>query len=148
MAAVSSRPGAWFYVHIAPHIDRPLMRVSRGRLGFGGRRAGILRHIGAKSGTERTTPLLFMRVGEDVVLIASRGGDSRNPAWYHNLKANPEVSFTALGEERRYRAREAEGAERARLWEKVCTERYTGYATYQERAGSRRIPVMVLEPRA
>jgi deazaflavin-dependent oxidoreductase (nitroreductase family) len=145
MALVASRPGAWFYIHVAPKIDRPLMRVSGGRLGFAGRRAGILRTVGAKSGLERTTPLLFMRDGENVVLIASRGGDTRNPAWYHNLKANPEVAFTILGEERRYRAREAEGAERERLWEKAVTKRYRGYATYQERAGSRRIPVIVLE---
>lgn len=145
---VASRPGAWFYVNVAPHIDRPLMRLSGGRLGFAGRRAGVLRTVGAKSGLERRTPLLFMRDGERVVLIASRGGDTRNPAWYHNLNANPEVRFTILGEERRYLAREAEGAERERLWRRVVSEHYPGYATYQERAGSRRIPVIVLEPLA
>jgi deazaflavin-dependent oxidoreductase (nitroreductase family) len=146
MAMIASRPGAWFYIHVAPKIDRPLMRVSRGRLGFGGSRAGILRHVGAKSGLERTTPLLFMRDDANVILIASRGGDSRNPGWYHNLKANPEVGFAMLGKEGRYRAREAGGEERERLWRKVCSERYPGYETYQKRAGARRIPVMVLEP--
>jgi deazaflavin-dependent oxidoreductase (nitroreductase family) len=146
MALVSSRPGAWCYIHVTPKIDRPLMRVSRGRLGFAGRRGGLLRVVGAKSGRERLTPLLFMRDGENVVLIASRGGAARNPAWYHNLKANPEVGFTILGEERRYRAREAEGPERERLWQRMVSERYPGYQTYQERAGPRRIPVIVLEP--
>jgi F420H(2)-dependent quinone reductase len=87
-----------------------------------------------------------MRDGENVVLFASRGGDTRHPGWYHNLKANPEVRFTILGSERRYRARVAEGEERERLWRKAVTTRYSGYDTYQERAGGRRIPVVVLEP--
>jgi deazaflavin-dependent oxidoreductase (nitroreductase family) len=143
---VASRPGAWFYVNVAPHIDRRLLRVSRGRVGFGGRRSGILTNVGRKSGAVRETPLAFMRDGDRIVLIASRGGDTRNPGWYHNLKANPDVSFTALGEKRDYVAREAEGEERERLWRKINSEVYPGYDDYQQRAGSRRIPVVVLEP--
>jgi deazaflavin-dependent oxidoreductase (nitroreductase family) len=146
MALVASRPGAWLYINVTPKIDRPLMRLTRGRVSFIGRRGGVLRSIGAKSGVERETPLLYMRDGDNVVLFASRGGDTRNPGWYYNLRAKPEVSFTIRGQERRYQAREAEGEERERLWQRVVTERYTGYATYQERAGSRRIPVIVLEP--
>lgn len=144
---VASRPGAWFYVNVAPHFDRRLLRISGGRIGFGGKRSGILTNVGRKSGAVRETPLAFMRDGERIVLIASRGGDTRNPAWYHNVVANPEVSFTALGSRRDYTAREAEGEERERLWKQINSEVYPGYDDYQLRAGSRRIPVIVLDPR-
>jgi deazaflavin-dependent oxidoreductase (nitroreductase family) len=86
-----------------------------------------------------------MADGERVVLVASRAGASRNPAWYHNLRANPRCRIWATGRSGEYAAHEAEGEERARLW-KIALDRYAGYAVYQERAGDRRIPVMVLEP--
>ena len=146
---IASRPGAWFYVNVAPHIDRPLMRLSGGRVStVGGTRAvGVLRVRGAKSGKERRTPLAYTRDGEKVLVVASRGGDVKHPAWYRNVMANPEVGFLALGREHRYVAHEAEGAERERAWE-MCNRTYPGYSTYQERAGARRIPVIVLEPLA
>jgi deazaflavin-dependent oxidoreductase (nitroreductase family) len=144
----ASRPGAWFYVNVAPHIDRPLMRLTRGRFSTGGRgQVGILRVRGAKTGQERQTPLVYTRDGKRVLLVASRGGDVKHPAWYRNLIANPRVGFSIRGEEREYTARELEGTERERAWEMV-NRTYAGYAAYQKRAGSRRIPVLVLEPAA
>jgi deazaflavin-dependent oxidoreductase (nitroreductase family) len=146
-AAVSSRPGAWFYINVAPHLDRALMRISGGRLTTGGAgRIGMLKVIGAKSGIERHTPLVYTRDGDKVLLVASRGGDARHPAWYRNLVANPDVQFAIRGDERPYRARTATSEERPRFW-RMVNRTYPGYDVYQRRAGDREIPVVVLEPR-
>src|SRR4051794_17390727 len=143
---IASRPGAWFFVNVAPHIDRPLMRLSGGRLSLVGTSAvGILRVRGAKSGKERRTPLAYTRDGDKILVVASRGGDTKHPGWYRNVVANPDVGFLARGRERKYVAHEAEGAERERAWELV-NRTYAGYTAYQQRAGARRIPVIVLEP--
>jgi deazaflavin-dependent oxidoreductase (nitroreductase family) len=143
---VASRPGAWLWVNVVPHLDRALMRVSGGRLAVGGRkRVGLLKVRGAKTGELRHTPLQYARDGGTLILIASRGGDVKNPAWYLNLRANPDVTFSIGGEERAYRARILEGDERERAWRLAC-DRYTGYVTYQGRAGERLIPVVALEP--
>lgn len=96
-------------------------------------------------GQERRTPLTFLPDGDAIVLVASKAGSEKHPAWYHNLRANPEVRFLAKGRERAYRAHDAEGAERDRLWAAV-NDLYAGYETYQGRTGGRRIPVVVLEP--
>jgi deazaflavin-dependent oxidoreductase (nitroreductase family) len=146
-AMAASRPGAWFYVNVAPHLDRGLMRLSGGRLTTSGAsRIGLLRVKGAKTGALRETPLLYTRDGDRIIVIASRGGDVKHPAWYRNLVANPDVGFGIRGEERRYIARTVEGAERERAWQLAC-DKYAGYAVYQRRAGTRQIPVVVLEPR-
>jgi deazaflavin-dependent oxidoreductase (nitroreductase family) len=142
----ASRPGAWFYVNVAPHVDRGLLRITGGKITLGGLgRVGFLRVKGAKTGVERVTPLVFTRDGENVLLVASRGGDSRHPAWYHNLVANPDVTFAIKGSERPYRARLATSAERPWLW-KAVNRTYAGYDVYQRRAGDREIPLFVLEP--
>ncbi len=142
----SSRAGGWLYVNVFPHIDRPLMRLTGGRISTGGAGlVGMLRVTGAKSGVERLTPLAYTRDGENLLLVASRGGDVKHPAWYRNLLANPEVGFSIDGAERLYTARETAGAERERAW-KLVNRTYAGFASYQKRA-ERLIPVMVLEPR-
>ena len=148
-AIVASRPGSWWFVNVAPFIDRPLMRISGGRLTSAGvGRVGILKVRGAKSGAPRETPLLYTRDGDGILIVASRGGDVKHPAWYRNVVANPDVKFVAAGEERAYRARTIEpGPERDRAWFQVC-ERYAGYRVYQKRAGARLIPVVRLEPAA
>jgi deazaflavin-dependent oxidoreductase (nitroreductase family) len=143
----ASRPGSWWFVNAAPFIDRPLMRISGGRFTSAGvGRVGILKVRGAKTGTPRETPLVYTRDGDDILVVASRGGDVKHPAWYRNVVANPDVSFVAAGEERDYRARTIEpGTERDRAWFLVC-ERYAGYRVYAQRAGARVIPVVRLEP--
>jgi len=145
ISLVSSRPGSWFYVNVAPHLDRGLMRLSGGRLTTAGRRIGLLKVKGAKTGIERHTPLVYTRDGDNLLLVASRGGDVRHPAWYRNVVANPEVSFAIGRSERAYRARTASADERPRLWSLV-NRTYPGYAVYQRRAGAREIPILVLEP--
>jgi deazaflavin-dependent oxidoreductase (nitroreductase family) len=105
----------------------------------------LLTHTGARSGRKRTTPLAYFTVGDDAILIASRGGARHHPAWFHNVTANPEVELWTKGGGGLYRAQEAEGSERERLWN-LATTLYPGFASYQERAGERVIPVVVCTP--
>ena len=105
----------------------------------------LLEHVGAKSGTKRTTPLLYFDDGRDVVIVASKGGHPKNPAWYHNLRAHPDTSVQIGREHRAVHARVAGADERARLWPKAV-EAYSGYRGYQERT-DREIPLVILEPR-
>ena len=144
---VKTRTGGWLAVHVANPIDRRLIPLTRGRFGlYLGAPVGVLEADGAKSGQRRRTPLLYLDEGERVVLVASKAGNPRHPAWYHNVKANPRVRFLRRGgHEGEYLAREATGPERDRLWAKV-NDLYAGYETYQQRTGGRRIPVVVLEP--
>jgi deazaflavin-dependent oxidoreductase (nitroreductase family) len=138
--------GGWIAVNIANPIDRRLLRYSKGRFGlFLGQQVGLLEHTGAKSGAARETPLLYIRDGENIVIVASKAGATKHPAWYHNVIAHPEVGFLARGRDRRYIAREAEGEERERLWEEV-NDYYAGYEDYSRRTEGRRIPLIVLEP--
>ena len=140
------RPVTWFLVNVGNKIDPWLMRVSGGRLkSTFNAPTVLLTHTGAKSGKKRTTPLAYFTDGDDVVLIASRGCHRNHPSWYFNLIANPEVELWTKGGGGLYRAREAKGKQRERLWE-LATDFYPGFARYQERAGDRRIPVIVCSP--
>jgi deazaflavin-dependent oxidoreductase (nitroreductase family) len=126
-----------------------LFRASGRRLGtnFGGVRVLFLHHVGAKSGTERISPLLYVEDGQNVAIIASKGGHVRHPAWFHNLKAQPDVRVEMRGGVRDVHARVAEGEEHERIWKKAVAV-WPDYERYTERAGDRKIPVVVLEPRA
>jgi F420H(2)-dependent quinone reductase len=105
----------------------------------------LLGHVGAKSGQRRTAPLVYLRDGDDVVIVASKGGYPRHPAWFHNLRAHPDTSVQIGGERRAVHARVATAEEHQRLWPKAV-EVYGGYADYQERT-TRQIPLVVLERR-
>jgi deazaflavin-dependent oxidoreductase (nitroreductase family) len=142
-----SKPGSWFYINVAMRVDRVLLPLSRGRFSISvGQQVGMLETVGAKSGELRKTPLLFIRDANHVVLIASMGGAPRHPSWLHNIRANPRVKFVGPGGTTGdYVAREADGDERARLWDEAV-DYYAGYATYKVRAGKREIPIVVLEP--
>ncbi|HEX8958307.1 MAG TPA: nitroreductase family deazaflavin-dependent oxidoreductase [Solirubrobacterales bacterium] len=125
-------------------------RATSGRIGH--RLPGVpaamllLDHVGAKSGAKRTTPLLYLRDGDDVVIVASKGGFPKHPAWFHNLKANPDTTVQIGAERRPVHARVATPEERKRLWPRAV-ETYRGYAGYQARSKGREIPLVVLEPR-
>jgi F420H(2)-dependent quinone reductase len=106
----------------------------------------LLDHVGAKSGRSRTSPLVYVEDGEDVVLVASKGGYPKNPGWFHNLLAHPDVRIQIGSQHRDVRARVATDAERPRLWKKAVAT-YGGYRGYQERT-DRQIPLVVLERRA
>ena len=86
---------------------------------------------------------MSLLVGEEIVIVASNGGGERSPGWYFNLRKNPEATVTLRGRRRRMLAREATGTEREDLWKQAVAV-YSGYRTYQERAGARRIPLLVL----
>ena len=105
----------------------------------------LLDHVGARSARERTTPLVYLRDGENVVVIASKGGHPRHPAWFHNLRANPDTTVQIGAERLPVHARVATAAERRRLWPEAV-QAYGPYRSYQERTG-REIPLVVLEPR-
>jgi deazaflavin-dependent oxidoreductase (nitroreductase family) len=139
---------AWSVV--GPVMDGHVLvyRASRGIIGH--RFPGIppmllLDHVGAKSGRKRTSPLGYFKDGDDVVIVASKGGHPRNPAWFHNLKANPNTTVQIGSERRPVRARVATAEEHTRLWPKAV-ETYGGYAGYQERT-KRKIPLVILERR-
>jgi deazaflavin-dependent oxidoreductase (nitroreductase family) len=141
-----TRAYGWLFTNVGRRIDPTLMRLTRGRVNLApGAPIALLTHTGARSGKQRQTPLTYFTDGDDVVLIGSRAGDTRNPAWFHNVTANPEVELWARGRGGRYRARVAEGSEHERLWE-LATTLYSGFDTYQGRAAGRQIPVVVFSP--
>ena len=105
----------------------------------------LLDHVGAKSGRKRTTPLGYGVDGDDLVLVASKGGYPRNPAWFYNLVANPDTTVQVGARRRNVRARVASKAERDRLW-KLMLGVYGGFEDYRRRA-EREIPLIVLAPR-
>jgi deazaflavin-dependent oxidoreductase (nitroreductase family) len=130
-------------------VHTALYRATNGRIGH--RIPGVapmllLDHMGAKSGAKRTSPLLYVPDGDNLVIVASKGGYPRNPAWFHNLRANPDTSVQVGPERRAVRARVANPQERARLWPRVV-DAYPTYEDYQRRTG-REIPLVILEPRA
>ncbi|HEY1445639.1 MAG TPA: nitroreductase family deazaflavin-dependent oxidoreductase [Acidimicrobiales bacterium] len=104
-----------------------------------------LRTIGRKSGQTRTT-MLTSPIHDDsrVVLVASKGGDDRDPQWYRNLSANPDVEILIDGSTRKMRARTASPEEKAALWPDIVAA-YKSYESYQKRA-DRDIPVVICEP--
>jgi deazaflavin-dependent oxidoreductase (nitroreductase family) len=124
-----------------------LFDVTKGRLG--GRAGGMpvvkLTTTGRKSGKKRTTMLTApLHDGDQVVLIASYGGDDRHPAWFLNLRDMPDVEITMDGSTRSMRARIATEEEKAEMWPRIVST-YKGYGGYQQKT-DRDIPVVILEP--
>jgi deazaflavin-dependent oxidoreductase (nitroreductase family) len=104
----------------------------------------LLTTMGRKTGTVHTVPLLYIRDGENFVVIASFGGRDQHPAWYLNLVADPMVSARAGGSRLSLHARTASPEERATLWPRVV-DAYDAYARYAGRT-EREIPIVILEP--
>jgi deazaflavin-dependent oxidoreductase (nitroreductase family) len=122
------------------------MRAHGGQVTSGpmaGRPLMLLTTNGAKSGQERTAIVTYTRDGDRYVIAASKGGASTNPAWFHNLRVNPEVTVEAGGEIFPARATVTEGAERDRLWNQHAAER-PEFRDYPSRT-RRVIPVIVLD---
>lgn len=142
------RPVTALMARILHHADALLLRLSRGRLTFA-QFSGLpiieLTTTGAKSGKQRALPIAGLPDGEKYILIASNFGQARLPAWYYNLKVNPECVVKKNGEVGRYIAREADEQEHQRYYA-MAISYYIGYAAYKQRAKNRKIPVMVLEP--
>jgi deazaflavin-dependent oxidoreductase (nitroreductase family) len=106
----------------------------------------LLHTRGARSGQPRTTPLLYTPLDAGFVVVASKAGAAQHPAWFHNIRAHPDaVSVELEGRLVAVRPRVVEEPERSVLWRRV-NDNYNGYDTYARRAGTRIIPLVVLEP--
>ena len=138
-------PGYWFVRNVAPRVDPPLLRISGGRFSsVYPAPVMLLTTTGAKSGLPRTLPLLYVAEGDSLILIASNYGRPGHPAWYRNLKADPEVEVLAGKHSGTYRASEiTDPAERETAWAK-SVDQYAGYSDYEVRAGNRTIPLIRL----
>ena len=128
-----------------------LYRRSRGRLGghvpgWPRARIALVDHIGARTGTRRTTPLIYQADGDTIAVAASKAGQPGNPAWFHNLLAHPETTVQIGAEVRRVTARVTAGEERERLW-RGFVDLYPGYEMYRKIAAGREIPIVMLAPR-
>jgi F420H(2)-dependent quinone reductase len=128
-------------VHVAAY------RLGGGRLlpaPLGGSTTVLVDQVGRRSGTKRTTPLLYLADGEDLVVVASKGGSHKHPAWWLNLREMTETTIQIGGDRRRVKVRQASAAERERLWPQVISI-WPDYAKYQERT-EREIPLGILSP--
>ena len=140
-----SKPGTWYVKKVSPKVDPALARLTKGRVSsIPMLPILLLHHVGAKSGQPRVSPLVYFTQGDDVILMASNYGGKKHPAWFHNVKANPEVTLEARGRKGRYRAKVPEGAQRDRLWE-LAKSHSIAYSRY-ESITDRRIPVVMLSP--
>ena len=130
-------------------FHRSLLKISGGRLGWraGGMPVVELTTRGRKSGQPRRVMLTSpVQEGDAIVIVASRGGDDTHPAWFLNLRDNPEVEVSLKGGPKQpMRARIADAGERARLWPKITAD-FKNYAQYQTKT-EREIPLVFLEPR-
>lgn len=135
---------AWTRVHVR------LLRWSKGRLRFGFLLAGdmpvlALTTTGRKSGERRTTVVAYLRHGDSYAVVASNAGSDRAPAWWLNLRADPNGEIDAAGDRLAVRARLVQGDEREQLWQRFVTanESYARYSGYT----ARQLPVVALDPR-
>ena len=140
---VGTRAMGWFSRRVAWKVDPVLLRLSRGRVLLGMLLpTALLETRGARTGRPRANAVIYFHDGDRVTIVASKLGQPRHPAWFHNLVAHPEVRLGG----RPFRAEVVEDTvERERLWRLACGM-YPGFAVYQRRAGARRIPVVVLSP--
>lgn len=161
----ATRPIAWLLSKILHIVDPLVLQYTRNRKSLTSILAGLpvieLTATGAKSGLPRSVLLLGVIDGEKVILFATNWGRKFHPAWYYNLRSNPEVSLTfeEPGNKKKngsgsifstrngeYVAREADESERKRYWE-CATQLFAGYRNYMERTGDRIIPIFVLTPK-
>lgn len=146
-AVLRTPPGRWLAINVASRVDPWLLRKSGGRIGMGLMLpSALITTTGARSGQERENPVLYFHDGDDVIVIASSFGRDRHPAWFHNLKAHPDVRLGTAGDGRPMRAEEvSDPDEVARLWA-LADRIYPPYADYRRRTDAigRRIPIVRL----
>jgi deazaflavin-dependent oxidoreductase (nitroreductase family) len=144
----ASGPGSWFFARVLHHIDRPIYRLTGGRHTLASLVSGLpvvmITTTGARSGAQRTLPVLGLPTPDGLAVIASNYGQARHPSWYYNLRANPQGYVTVNGVRSAFRASEAQGDVRARIWQEGLNV-YPGWSQYERRASRRQIAVFVLE---
>ena len=125
------------------HVER--YRATDGEEGhdWQGTQTLLLTTTGRRSGEQRTTPLIYGRRGDDVMVVASKGGADEPPAWFRNLEADPNAEVQIKGDRFRARARVATPEEKPEMWQTMTAE-WPAYDEYQEKT-DREIPVVVLE---
>jgi deazaflavin-dependent oxidoreductase (nitroreductase family) len=142
----TTRLGAWLAVNITWKLDPLLLKLTRGRLSTAWPlTTGLLETRGARTGRPRRTATLYFHDGDRVTIVAALRGWPKNPAWYYNLRKNPDVVFGGVS----FRAEIVEGeAERRRLWE-LADRVYPQYVDFREEAArsGRVIPIVQLVPR-
>jgi deazaflavin-dependent oxidoreductase (nitroreductase family) len=141
-------PMSWIRPDALVRIDRGMFRLSRGRTTFSALLSGLpivmLTTTGARTGQPRTVPVLALPDTDHVILLASNYGRPSNPGWYYNVLAEPSVTITWKGTSVEMRARELSGVERQRHLARSL-EAYPWWEQYHRRAGSRHLPVIMLE---
>ena len=144
----SPKPGTFGHrvMRAAGALNTFVYRRSGGRVGgsFDGAPVVLVHHIGAKSGEHRVAPVLGMPDGEDIIVVASYGGAPKSPAWFHNLKANPETRVEVKGRVIPVRATVIPEPQRTELWPRLVAF-YGAFADYQEKT-ERVIPLVRLTP--
>lgn len=145
----ASGPGAWVFQRTMYPIDKGLYRLTKGRVTVPGLMAGLpvimMTTTGAKTGKDRTMPLVGIPMGDDLAVIGSNFGQSSTPGWVYNLRAKPEATVQFGSESVAVTARSATTAETERAFEAGAAF-YGGFPKYRERASHREIEVFVLEP--
>jgi deazaflavin-dependent oxidoreductase (nitroreductase family) len=144
VAASSSKLGGIFYHVVCRRIDTLLIPITKGRLSLGPPgQTVLLTTTGARTGRPRHAAVAFLWRGDEMIVVASKGGAPHHPGWYHNLTANPRVRTRYRGADEQRVAREATGTERDALFREAAAT-FSNFAAYQERATQRTIPVMIL----
>lgn len=148
----SSRLGALIFSHTLHYFDRVLLRLTNKTITLTNSLSGlpvvVLTATGAKSGLLRIVPLLCIRDESgsgEIALIASNWGQKHHPGWYYNLIANPEATCSIGGQVGDYIAHEASDEEYVKFWQ-AAVDTYSGFTQYQERAGDRHMPIVVMKP--
>ena len=141
-----SRAGYQFLLRIAPAIDKFLIPRTNGRYSSTGKdKVGLLTSTGAKTGEQRTHPIVFIDDGDGLLAIASNYGRPPHTAWSHNLLAHPECEVEFRGPKTKYRAELLTGDARAAAW-KTVVDFYAGYERYRVNCAPREIRVFRLRP--
>jgi len=140
--------GSWVFSRILHIFDKIIFKLTGGKQTAISAVAGLpsimLTSTGAKSGEQRTTPLVGIPDGANYIVIASNFGKKNHPGWYYNILANPKITVTMNGQSTPCTARQVYDNEKKQCWDKAI-KIYPGYNSYQQRTG-REIAVFVLEP--
>lgn len=140
MTDIHDSPTDWVNKHIREYVETDGKKGHKHQ----GKDALLLTTRGRKSGLLRRTALFYGKDGDRYVVVASRGGHAKHPAWYLNLEANPEVEVQVGADKFSARAHTATGEERVRLWE-LMTTIFPTYNSFQKKT-KLQIPVVVLTP--
>lgn len=148
----ATRAASWFFSHTQHYFDRVILKATNGRTNLTSMLIGVpvvvVTSTGAKSGLQRTHPLLCIRGSHDAdifAIVGSNWGRKRYPAWYYNLKANPHATCAIQGQKGEYVAHEATGEAYEQYWQ-YAQNAYAGFGNYKQRVGERDIPIMIMTP--